>query len=179
MVSGEEQDSESIVLDFNRDAQNFKRRVPVRLRIAGVEMFGWEEPDGKYYPWDKAWIHIFVPFGLFAIISSKYSGTGQLLIYPEWGWLDFVQDGSTTVVHSTFVKKDVRVDYEELLTSWQAFANEAFATVVARQPEMATYPRWDIVKAPDPVRFCRKVHLLPPPESSWFEEDDGSVAEPD
>jgi len=125
LVSDERRKSGSIMLDFKREATNFKRRVPVRLRIEGVEMFGGELADGTYYPWDTAWIHAFVPCGLFALLASKMTGNGKLIIYPEWGWLDLRLNEGRITVSSTFVKKTVEASFgfkrNSSLKTWPGF----------------------------------------------------------
>jgi hypothetical protein len=122
--------------------------VPVRLRIANVDLLGWERGwgDGWLDGWKMAESimgirHFFIHFawwGLVALKQAKLTGGSSfsLGMYGDNGELVFKMQGEDVLVHFAPNGKTVKVGYEKLEHAWHEFADRVRGLLLREFPDV-------------------------------------------
>lgn len=156
-----------VLLDFQRDALDFRDQVPVRLQVGGADLLVSMTQEGALRPYLPLLLPGFAMFGLACLRLAGRHGRAALELDDYSHELLFQLSGEHVLVCSTMYGRTVKAGHEKLLAAWLGFAREVQEAVVQRHPEMRTYGYWRLADEEPDATLTR--YLTDP---AWFAERD-------
>ena len=145
-----------MLLDFDRSARDFWDQIPVRLRVANVELLATRHEDGTYEYSLPLLVCPFAAFGLACLRVARKSGRAALELDDYANQLRFIMTGSEVTIDSTRVGSAVCIPYDALFGAWKGFASTVREIVSDRHPNRP-YQWWSLLTDDPPHDVTKSV----------------------
>jgi len=139
-----------ILIEFQQSKQDFRKKVPVRLRIGETDLLSTQSSKEGF----PMWVHIFISQSMCCLIYIKKCKKVVLGLDDFYSVLKMALEDSKICIYSEIVDKTIEVEYSFLLQAWTFLGQEIKKIVLEQQPEMDSYYGWKVFED-EPEKFAK------------------------